>query len=473
MCRTLMWVAVVATAVVVLADPARSTRGNGADRRYGDPDAVSKIETLSDAFRYSPSSHFAPGDGGVDLSWVDEKELDVVKVTNLASNGEGSLRWALEEKTGPRLVVFEVGGVIDLKKKTLTLRSGHGDVIIAGQTAPPPGITLIRDAFRIRAKNVIGQHIRVRPGTDIVGEEEKAAGEGHSVDALQPGGAYDKGGNQIIDHCSVTWGSDETISVVEKHAGRSYPSAVERHDLGPGKRPAVTISNTIMADGLRHSELHPENRHDKGSLLYRGFAHYMMGNLYANVQVRTPWVGAYGGCDAVVVNNLLHNIPHPHKTIMLEANGKMRVAIIGNAFSLETKGYHLDVVRSDDVTPKDLYIHDNERAGLRGLDAWNVVDSPPISLHGIEPMSSEEILGHHVRTVGARPVGRTALDRRQTQQVKEGEGEFIDSQEDVGGYPELEATSRPLDVPQEPEARGRWLYRHTKAVELSGAEVPE
>src|SRR4028118_571340 len=55
----------------------------------------------------------------------------VIRVTTLAANGEGSLRKALEAE-GPRLVVFEVGGVIDLAGRTLTVRQPH--LTLAGQT---------------------------------------------------------------------------------------------------------------------------------------------------------------------------------------------------------------------------------------------------------------------------------------------------------------------------------------------------
>ena len=85
----------------------------------------------------------------------------IYRVTNLEATGAGSLRAALEAE-GPRLVVFEVGGVLDLNGRGITISQPR--VTVAGQTAPSPGITIIRGAVYIATHDVRIQHIRVRPG---------------------------------------------------------------------------------------------------------------------------------------------------------------------------------------------------------------------------------------------------------------------------------------------------------------------
>src|SRR5436190_8999519 len=63
----------------------------------------------------------------------------IIRVTNLNASGAGSFRAALEAR-GPRIVVFEVAGVIDMGLSTWTIDQPF--LTIAGQTAPSPGITL-------------------------------------------------------------------------------------------------------------------------------------------------------------------------------------------------------------------------------------------------------------------------------------------------------------------------------------------
>ncbi|MGH8025941.1 MAG: hypothetical protein ACREO0_04340, partial [Pseudoxanthomonas sp.] len=117
----------------------------------------------------------------------------ILRVTTLAADGPGSFAEAVNSK-GPRIVVFEVGGVIDLGVKTLNIREPY--LTIAGQTAPQPGITLIRGGLDIFAHDVVVRHIRVRPGDAGLPKMS-----GNDFDAISTVGAHDV----IVDHCSLTW----------------------------------------------------------------------------------------------------------------------------------------------------------------------------------------------------------------------------------------------------------------------------
>src|SRR5258706_9334956 len=92
----------------------------------------------------------------VEATTIGGLEGTLLRVTTLAADGPGSLRRALEDPR-PRLVVFEVGGVIDLQGHSLDVR--HPWLTVAGQTAPDPGITLIRGGLAIETQDLMIQHI--------------------------------------------------------------------------------------------------------------------------------------------------------------------------------------------------------------------------------------------------------------------------------------------------------------------------
>src|SRR5689334_24246301 len=102
-----------------------------------------------------------PGAQGFGIETPAGRGGKILRVTNLNPDGPGSLRAAIETK-GPRIVVFEVAGVIDLNMKPLVIAEPF--LTIAGQTAPSPGITLIRAGIDIDTHDILMQHIRVRMG---------------------------------------------------------------------------------------------------------------------------------------------------------------------------------------------------------------------------------------------------------------------------------------------------------------------
>lgn len=163
--------------------------------------------------------------------------------------------------------MFEVGGIIDLKKSALVIREPN--VTIAGQTAPSPGITLIKGSVLIRPHDVIVQHIRIRPGD--AGENIKNS---YEPDALTIYGsdAY----NIIVNHCSISWGVDENLSASWPR-NKKYATS---HN--------TTFRNNIIAEGLLKSS-HSKGAHSMGSLTHDFVQNVaIIVNFYSSNNVRNP-----------------------------------------------------------------------------------------------------------------------------------------------------------------------------------------
>jgi hypothetical protein len=372
----------------------------------------------------------------------------IIRVTNLDSEGPGSLRAAIEAD-GPRIVVFEVGGVIDLGKKTLVLRNPF--ITIAGQTAPSPGITLIRGGIDIRGHDVIVQHIRIRPGS--------AGGEwmsGWDEDSIATVSAR----NVIIDHCSLTWATDENLSASGPRFTGATPEEWRR-----GTSHNITFSNNLIGESLAYST-HSKGEHSKGSLIHDNVTGLLIvGNLYAHNYERSPLFK--GGVHGVIVNNLIYN-PGPraiHYNLAPEEWGSVpfevgKMTVIGNVLRAgpSTPTEHLAFMMIGGAGDVEYYGRDNiavDQVGdpIRMFGRYTTAPAriiemrrPPVWWEGLTPMPAEQLQVALLSRVGARPWDRDMRDVLLIAEVAEGRGEIIDHEREVGGYPAVvEATRKPFN----------------------------
>lgn len=383
----------------------------------------------------------------------------IVRVTTLDSDGEGSLREALRMH-GPRVIVFEVGGVIDLGRKSLLLDQPF--VTIAGQTAPSPGITLIRGGLEIRSHDVLMQHVRLRMGdAGLPRYSSPDFVKGWDVDVSTNGAqAY----NIVIDHCSFAWAVDENLSV-------SGP----RYDGAEGTSRRVTLSNNIIAEGLMQSVHSKREPHSKGTLIHdmvRDVA--VIGNLYAHNDDRNPMFK--GGATGVVVNNLIYDpgrIAISAGAAMAEWVGREappppRIAVVGNHLvageSSRLKALVVaNVSKRFGEGPAEVWFDDNRiemSAGKPAVpEAGPLVSrlaEAPLWPAGFKARPVGEVREAVLTHAGARPLERDAVDQRIVSNVRQGSGRIIDSQDEVGGYPlVIPAVRRQLDVPEKDV--GAWL----------------
>jgi len=364
----------------------------------------------------------------------------VLKVTNLNASGPGSFREALETP-GPRIIVFEVGGVIDLggrmNEPEWVVTEPY--LTIAGQTAPSPGITLIKGGLSIQTHDVIVQHLRIRPGD--VGFAKRS---GWEPDALNATGAH----NVIFEHVSATWSTDEGISV-------SGPRNVDLYQTSYN----VTLSHCLIGEVLDDST-HAKGRHSKGSLIHdhvRSVA--ILGCLYASNADRNPYFKAE--TTGIVANNLIYNpdfnaIQYGYTSSELNSPPESaHLTVVGNHYRQgPNSNSGVPLVRITHSSVGDIYLSDNIAQTQTG-SALPIISSgsfpqraePIVWPEGFVAMPAGEVWDHVLAHAGARPNERNVIDERIRNSVRNNTGAIIDSQSDVGGYPSLIPTSHTLTVP--------------------------
>lgn len=370
----------------------------------------------------------------------------IIRVTTLEGSGPGSFKEAVEAK-GPRIVVFEVGGVIDLGGKTLTIKEPF--LTIAGQTAPSPGVTFIKGGLDIATHDVVVRHIRVRPGE--AGFAKKSGNDFDSISTKEI--SY----NIIIDHCTLTWGTDENLSASGPRFVGKTPD-----EWRAGTSRNITFSQNIIAESLRYST-HGKIEHSKGTLVHDNVTGILIwGNLYAHNYERNPLFK--GGVWGVIVNNLIFNPGQRaiHYNLMAEEWGNEpwqvgKLVAVGN------------VLRAGQDTPEGLpflmiggygdlefYGRDNT-----AVDRWGnplpmfgryttasakiiPLKKPPFWPAGLEAIPAADVQQWVLISAGARPWDRDALDVQLVSDVAEGRGNIIDSENDLHGYPAPKPTSKPF-----------------------------
>lgn len=363
---------------------------------------------------------------------------DVYLVTTTADYGEnaapipGSLRAAVEAE-GPRTVVFRVSGYIDLVRPLVVQ---HPYLTIAGQTAPGEGVALRRHGLSVEAPQVILRYLRVRPG-DVAGVPEDA------IDI--------KASDVIVDHCSVSWATDETLSV-------------------SGDATNVTVQWCLIAESLNES-IHPKGAHGYGSLLSSSGDVTVHHTIYAFHQSRNPrpkdvlldfrnnLVYGYGdragyNTDDFTRMNYVGNVIRP-----LAYSNNDRYAFI--AGSTNGRFYLADnlLVHDGDTLRDDAQMI-RPPAGMPPAEALAALRvATPFAAPAVRTDAAVHLTVRLLDTAGAALPGRDEADRRVLALIEAGEGRILDTQESVGGWPPLAGGTAPPDADRDglPDA---WETRH-------------
>lgn len=325
----------------------------------------------------------------------------IIKVTNLDAEGPGSLQAACAEK-GPRIVVFDVAGVIfgDVVIK-------HPFITIAGQTAPSPGITI---AGRLVAKSdsgerlndIIVRFLRIRPPPY----------KGYAGDALQMG----KADRVMLDHLSMSWANDETIDIIHTSNITVQWSTIEESDpFGHGK--GVPHNHGILSTypGSGNVSIHH--------------------NLFAHHSRRTPSLTPYEeGMPGDFVNNIVYNFKNalvhdghiPRSAVQLVSNYYKRGPNSSNIrlFQFNPVGRYVITGNYLDsyghITINDIRTHNfPDWVGEAG-NAGELVEN-----HAIENIRIDEAIVAYTRVLkqsGAFP--RDRVTKRTIEEVEQGTGSW-------------------------------------------------
>lgn len=367
-----------------------------------------------------------PGAEGFGAFSVGGRGGRVIMVTNLYDSGPGSFRTACEA-AGPRIVVFRVSGIIELQNP-IDIREPF--ITIAGQSAPGGGICLKNCRFMImETHDVTVRHLRFRKG-DLTRHV--------SSDVLDVRDSY----NVIIDHCSMSWGTDETVS--------------SSGDLG------ATIQWCMITESLPDG-WHVEKTHGKGSLFTgdRGgiSLHH---NIYAHHERRTPRSGGVSEEMPGIVLDCRNNVIYNWGDMSGQSTScPVKINYVGNY--LKPGNSTWPESRSFAFYPGGpltrLFVADNLIEGYPDKDAdnWQMVaydnggsqdqvkvnapfDVPQV--HTEAPRSASRSV---LKNAGAVLPARDAIDARIVADIRGGTGQLVDSQWWVGGWPYYRQISPPMD----------------------------
>ena len=414
-----------------------------------------------------PNALAYPGAEGYGKETRGGRNGKVFYVNSLMDSGPGTLREALESK-GPRMVLFEVAGNIQLRDN-ISITSPY--ITIAGQSSPGDGVVISGAGIVIQTSEVILRYLRIRPGDnnykDVNGKIDKSK-DTKDWDGITIIPTTEPISNIVIDHCSISWGIDEGIGLND--GGYAISN--------------VTISNSIISEGLDDSH-HEKGPHSKGILLNKSTnfskgKHCYNISFYANLFAHNSQrnVMCSEGNEMEFINNMVYNFvrgtivkPDAKASIIGNfykpgVNTRPQVGVSPGHNGIKSRG--IQVIQPKESQSALYYLFDNVGIGripgaTPGENEWDEVwffdhqapqdadtitfmaDQPPVELSGIIPWSSDQVPENLVDRVGAIYPARDAVDERVLSETMEGMGNIINSQNQVGGYPVLEVAEPRLD----------------------------
>ena len=350
----------------------------------------------------------------------------VLFVTNLNDSGPGSFRAACDAE-GPRIVIFRTSGTIALRSP-IVIRNPY--ITIAGQTAPGDGICLRDYPFRVATHDAVVRYLRSRLG-DVTAQED---------DCLD---FYHEAHDAIFDHCSATWSIDECLSISGRDAN-------------------LTIQWCLIGESLNASK-HHKGPHGFGSLSRANGPVSWHHNLWIHNNARNPRLGDnYHRGPTFPTFDVRNNVIYDFGALASGlTEGTLKVNYVANYIRPGPSSKARTPITYDDDKDMTFYIRDNVFDGNAALTADNTqfflpnkdgVKSPrvhfvdsPFAVAPVKTVPAQDALELVLASVGASAPMRDIVDTRLVNDVRNRTGHIINSQTEVGGWPQLKATPPPLD----------------------------
>jgi pectate lyase len=376
-----------------------------------------------------------PGAEGFGASTPGGRGGQVLIVTNLADSGPGSLRAACMAK-GPRIVVFRVAGTIALKSP-ITVTEPY--LTLEAQSAPGDGICLRDSTFGVATHDVIIRYLRCRLG-------DETSREADSLDVLNGSS------NVIFDHCTATWSIDECLSL-------------------SGNNQNITIQWCLIGESLNHSK-HSKGEHGYGSLARANGPVTFHHNLWLHNDSRNPRMGDNYGNRSLTFptfdfrNNVIYDFGGTASGL---TQGKLKINYVANFIRPGPSSKARTPITIGPKSDIQFFIRDNIFDGDQALTADNThffntvafeetnstgekamrqevrTVEQPFEAPRVTTVPAKDLLELVLPTVGASLPKRDAVDARLVNDVRHRTGKIIDSQTQVGGWPELKSGEVPLD----------------------------
>jgi hypothetical protein len=347
----------------------------------------------------------------------------IYSVTNLRGSGGGSLFAALRQP-GPKIIVFEVGGIIELNKD-LSVETPF--TTIAGETAPAPGIVLSGAGLHIRTHDVVVRHIAIRPRPS---DNEKI---NESRDGLSIGGNPERYGapirNVVVENVSVSWGIDENVSIWNDNSGN------------------VQLRSMLIGEGLVNGG-HPEGPHSMGMLVGSDIDSVTItDSLFVSNNDRHPRVSPRAQVSAE--RNVVANPGKRAIQVFVDcADGQAPMRFADNVLrpGPDTRvGISLYDFRDDSDEDREIAYGDPScDAGWRGISLSLADEARQLQI-------VESVLAH----AGSRPVARDRIDDRLILEARGNSGRFRDEPEMIAAGPPGDRVFVMPDDPLAQDSNGR------------------